>query len=226
MVTGNDSPLTVNSPLLRLTEETVTVAPEATSCAVFCELFPTTTLPKFKLVGFTANVPVGFPMPANGIFSVEFDALDVMARFPLSLPAEGGVNTTLNVMLWPTLRVSGGTIPLTLNPAPVALAREIVTSEPPVLLIVSDNDLLFPTCTLPKLMLVCVGVKVPGWTAEPASGMFSVPLEALLAMTTLPLTFPADGGVNTTLNVVLCPLASVTGRLRPFMLKPVPVVAV
>src|ERR1700691_2061768 len=38
MVTGNDNPLTVNCALLTLTEDTVTVAPEAISCAVFCEL--------------------------------------------------------------------------------------------------------------------------------------------------------------------------------------------
>src|SRR5580704_4533196 len=99
MVTGNDSPLTVKSALLTLTEETVTVAPEASSCAVCWALFPTTTFPKFKLVGFTANCAAGVPMPDNGIFRVGLDASEVMARLPLSLAADGGVNTTLNVML-------------------------------------------------------------------------------------------------------------------------------
>ena len=62
-------------------------------------------------MGFTANCPVGVPFPDNGTFSVGLDASDLMARFPLSLPAEGGVNTTLNVMLCPGVRVSGGLIP-------------------------------------------------------------------------------------------------------------------
>ena len=79
-------------------------------------------MPKLKLVGFTANWPDGVPVPDNEIFSVVFDASEIMATFPLSLPADSGVNTTLKVTLCPTVSVSGGLIPLILNPVPVALA--------------------------------------------------------------------------------------------------------
>ena len=99
MVTGNERPFTVKSALLILTEETITVAPEAVSWAVCCAEFPTTTLPKFKLVGFTASCPDGVPVPDNGIFSVGLEPSDVMAILPLSVPVEVGVNTALNVML-------------------------------------------------------------------------------------------------------------------------------
>src|SRR5580700_4501804 len=99
MVIGNVSPVTVNSELLTFTEDTVTVAPAASSSAVCCEVLPTTTLPKFIVVGLTANCPVGVPTPDNGTFSVGLDASDVMARFPLSVAADGGVNTTLKVTL-------------------------------------------------------------------------------------------------------------------------------
>ena len=78
----------------------------------------------------------------------------------------------------------------------------MVTSEPPVLVTVSVTNLLLPTCTLPKLMLDGFGVNVPGSTAEPDRGTMSVGLEALLRTVRLPLTFPADCGVNTTLKVV------------------------
>ena len=47
-------------------------------------------------------------------------------------------------------------------------------------------------------------------------------LDALLAITILPVRLPADCGANTTLNVVLLPAARVNGRLRPLILKPAP----
>src|ERR1700722_1475437 len=122
MGTGNERPLTVKSALLTLTDETITVAPEAISCAVCCAVCPTTTLPKGRLVGFTASCPDGVPVPDNGIFSVGLDPSDVMATLPLSLPAEVGANTTLKVMLCPEVSVSGGVIPFMLKPLPVAAA--------------------------------------------------------------------------------------------------------
>ena len=56
----------------------------------------------------------------------------------------------------------------------------------------------------------------------PENEMLSEELDALLAITTLPVRLPADCGANTTLNVVLWPAARVKGKLRPLMLKPVP----
>ena len=50
---------------------------------------------------------------------VGFDALDVMVRLPLVLPADDGANETLKVALCPEVRVSGAVIPLKVNPGPL-----------------------------------------------------------------------------------------------------------
>jgi hypothetical protein len=48
-------------------------------------------------------------------------------------------------------------------------------------------------------------------------------LGALLASEIEPVTFPADVGANTTLNVALWPAAMLIGNARPEVLKPAPV---
>ena len=62
-------------------------------------LFPTVTLPKPRLVGFDPKVPEATPVPDKGIFRLGFEALDVMLTLPFELPAEAGVNVTVNVAL-------------------------------------------------------------------------------------------------------------------------------
>jgi hypothetical protein len=52
--------------------------------------------------------------------------------------------------------------------------------------------------------------------------MVRVGLEAFEVIVTLPLTVPADAGVNLTLKVALCPAVSVTGVVMPLKLNPVP----
>ncbi len=52
---GNDRPLSVNSELLEVAEETVTLEPAALSVAVKLALVPTTTLPKSKVPGDTVS---------------------------------------------------------------------------------------------------------------------------------------------------------------------------
>jgi len=122
MVVGKEMPLRVNSELLRLTEETVTLAPVALSVAGRLALVPTTTFPKARLVGLTASCPGAVPVPESGIFKVGLDALETIARFPLALPADGGVKMTLKVTLCPDIRVTGGLRPVTLNPVPVTVS--------------------------------------------------------------------------------------------------------
>ena len=78
-------------------------------------------MPKLILAWVGVKVPGATPTPDKGTFSVGLDASDLMARFPLSLPAAGGVNTTLNVTLCPGVRVRGGLMPFTLKPVPVGL---------------------------------------------------------------------------------------------------------
>jgi hypothetical protein len=155
---------------------------------------------------------------------VGFEALDVIVRLPLALPADDGVNETLKVALCPAVSVTGVVIPVKLNPEPLIPTEEIVTVVPPVLVTVSDRDCLFPTVTLPKLRLVGFAPSVPGVTPVPDKGMVRLGFEALDVIVRLPLAPPADDGVNETLKVALCPAVSVTGVVIPLKLNPEPLI--
>ncbi len=82
-------------------------------------MFPTVTLPKLRLVGLAPSVPGVTPVPDRGIVRLGFEALDVIVRLPLALPAADGANDTVKVALCPALNVTGAVIPLKLNPAPL-----------------------------------------------------------------------------------------------------------
>ena len=62
-------------------------------------LVPTVTLPKSADAGVTASWPCVAPVPARAIFSVAFEASELMEMLPLALPADNGVNATLKVTL-------------------------------------------------------------------------------------------------------------------------------
>jgi hypothetical protein len=94
-------------------------------------------------------------------------------------------------------------IPVNVNPVPLIPTFEIVTLVPPVLVTVSDNVCFVPTCTLPKLRLVGFDPNVPAATPVPESGIVKVGFDAFDVTVTLPLTAPADGGVNETLKLAL-----------------------
>jgi len=78
-----------------------------------------------------------------------------------------------------------------------------VTLDPPVLVTVSERDLLLPTVTLPKLSVVGFAPSVPCDTPVPESAIFRVGFEALERMLMLPLATEAEAGVNVTVKVVL-----------------------
>ena len=120
MVTGSDSPLTLNTELFVLAPVTVTLAPLAVNNPDELPLVPTTTLPRSMVVGATESCPIAtVPVPDKGIVRVGLEALDVMLTLPLALPADDGANETLNVALCPAVRVTGVAIPLKLNPEPL-----------------------------------------------------------------------------------------------------------
>ncbi len=107
---------------MEVAEEIVTLDPLALSVAIKLLLVPTTTLPKFGVVGLTANWPVPVPVPDKAIVRVEFEAFEITERFPLALPLDFGAKVTLNVMLCPPDRLKGRFRPLKLKAAPVAVA--------------------------------------------------------------------------------------------------------
>ena len=139
IVTGQVIPLRVNAPLLKTQLLTVTLVPVALSEAGRLELLPNVTLPKFKLDGVTANCPVCVPVPERGIIRLGFDASEVMVKFPLTLPADCGVKTTLKEVFPPAGIVSGKFSPVTLNPVPLTPSCVMVASDPPVLVKVSGS---------------------------------------------------------------------------------------
>ena len=98
-VTGSEIPESANSPLFRLADVTVTDAPLAIRLPLSDELDPTTTLPKLRLVGDTANWPAVVPVPETAMLSGEFDAFDVTVRFPLAAPVPVGVKVAVKVTL-------------------------------------------------------------------------------------------------------------------------------
>jgi len=100
-----------------------------------------------------------------------------------------------------------------------------VTLVPPVLVSVSERDLLFPMVIVPKLRLVGFAPIVPGVTPVPDKGIVSVGFEALDVMVMLPLALPADDGANETLKVALCPAVRVTGAVIPVKVNPEPLTA-
>lgn len=90
-VTGNVTPLTMNSPLFEPIEVTVTLPPVATSCPVNGELLLTVTLPKLNAVGLTASVPADVPVPLKVNVRFGMEAFEVINRLPLLVPVAVGV---------------------------------------------------------------------------------------------------------------------------------------
>ena len=102
-------------------------------------------------------------MPESGTVKAELDALDTTVMPPFTLAADCGVNTALKGTVAPGLSTTGTLSPLMLNPVPVAVACEMVTLDPPVLVSEFAKVTLLPTLVLPKARLA--GLEV-SWPAE------------------------------------------------------------
>jgi len=81
---------------------------------------------------------------------VELSAVDTTARVALADPAAVGAKVTVKVVLCFGASDIGRLSPLTENSPPLALAVEMVTVDPPVLVNVSERLELLFFCTLPK----------------------------------------------------------------------------
>jgi hypothetical protein len=98
---------------------------KVTFCAL---LLPVFTFPRLTLVGFAPISRVAvMPVPLRLIPSGEFGALLTKEIEPVELVAVAGVNSTLNVPVFPAAMANGVVKPLRLNPVPVTLACEMVT---------------------------------------------------------------------------------------------------
>lgn len=145
IVAGRDNPPRLNSGLVEVAEETVTLDPVAVRVAVSVLLVPRVTLPKSKAVALEVNWPPEMPLPDRVIIKAGFEAFEAIAIPPLVLPTTFGVKRTLKVTLCPLFRLKGRLKPLKLNPSPVTVACEIVTVDLPELVNVSYRVWLLPT---------------------------------------------------------------------------------
>jgi hypothetical protein len=87
------------------------------------------------------------------MLKVGFPPLEVMLALPLTAPLVVGENSTVNDVLWPAVSVKGSVSPLKLNPAPLAVAAEMVRLLPPELVKVPASNFEVPTWMFPKLKL-------------------------------------------------------------------------
>jgi len=127
------APLTAKPAPFTSTLEIVTfVFPVLVSVAPSELLLPSSTLPKSRLLVLELNSAVDvIELPLVEIIRGEFGALLTSAIEPVPLPAELGVNTTLNVVLWPGAMLIGNARPDVPKPVPVTLTLDIVTLAVP-----------------------------------------------------------------------------------------------
>ena len=113
MVTGSESPPTLNTELFVLAALTVTLAPLAERLPDPAPLVPMTTLPIPRVAGATLSCPTAVaPVPDNAMVSVGLDPSEVIVTVPLAAPATWGAKATVKVVLWEALSVSGVVIPV------------------------------------------------------------------------------------------------------------------
>jgi hypothetical protein len=164
IVTGRESPPTLNTELFDVAAETVTFAPAAVRLPEEDPLLPTTTLPRPRAVGDTDNCPVAVvPVPDRGTVSVALEAVEVTVMFPVAAPLDCGANEILNVVLWPAVKVTGAVTPLKVNPVPLIPIAETVTLAPPEFVTVSDCVCVLPKVTVPKSRLTTPRESVALW---------------------------------------------------------------
>jgi hypothetical protein len=217
IVTGSVRPLNENCDVLTPTDEMVTAVLPALSVPVWLCVVPATMLPKLMTDGVSVNWPGRVPVPERGTETPEL-ALSVTAKLPVVLvPVDA--KATVNVTLWPAVRVNGGAIPLTLNAAALEVSCETVKDDPPELVSVSDRVAVVPAGTLPKLRLAGLEARWPGVVPVPERGRLTEGLDAFDVRVRLPLVVAADVGENATLKLTLWPGFKVAGRLSPVVLK-------
>ena len=116
------------------TDAIVTVELPLFVSVTFCELLlPTATLPNAMpdVLALSDSV-LATPVPESAIEVGELAALLTNETEPDAAPIPDGPNATVNVLLAPALIVAGTANPEMLNPAPDAVACEIVRLALPV----------------------------------------------------------------------------------------------
>src|SRR5579863_9346644 len=115
MVRGNDAPAIANCELLLAADEMVTLPPVALKVDDCVVEFPTSTLPKFTVVGDAVSFPIAVPVPLMGMFRL----MGVMKRLPPLEPTDCGAKVIVSVTLFPGARTTGRVGPVTEKLVPV-----------------------------------------------------------------------------------------------------------
>jgi hypothetical protein len=159
------------------------------------------------------------------MLKLESEALEVIRMVPLAAPAAAGEKSAVNDVLWPAVNIKGKVRPLKLKPEPLATAAEMVRLVPPELVRIPLIDFELPSWTFPKLKLEGFETRSSLATLVPESATASVLLLALDLIVRVPVAGPVPEGSKVTAKLALCPTLSVTGRVGPVKLNPVPVTA-
>src|SRR5271163_1962252 len=221
-VTGKLMPLMANSEGLvppKLTEDTVTLAPEAVRVPVAVPFDPTTTLPT-ATGELTLRVPTAaVPVPVRLAWLGVFDALLANEAVADAAPEAPGVNVTVNFTGVLVVTVTGKLTPLMANSEGLVPPNvtEVTVTLAPVAVRVPVAVPLAPTTTLPtatgELTLSVPTAAVPVPVKLVTLGAF----EALLANDAVADAAPEAPGVNVTVNFTGVLVVTVTGKLTPLM---------
>jgi len=140
-----------------------------TFCVLVC---PTITLLKFSEAGEN-ETPASTPVPLSAILKGESDALLAIVRAPAAAFMDVGANWSCTVALCPAANELDGLPPTTVKTPPEMFALDIVTAAVPVFVTLTLCVAVFPTATLPKLMLEADAVSVPVLVVSLAPALFS-----------------------------------------------------
>ena len=77
-------------------------------------MLPIVTLPKLRLAALAVSAPGAVAVPDTGTVRLGLEALLVMEKLKVSLPADCGAKTMLKEALWLACKVSGKFSPVVL----------------------------------------------------------------------------------------------------------------
>jgi hypothetical protein len=186
--------------------------PESVRVMDFVTGLPSVTLPKATLValGVSCEVGAATPVPERVICTDGFVALLATVSVPLAAPVCVGSNVTLIVAV-PFGCRSTFVPPLTLNPVPLTVTDEMVTSSRPWSVSTIGSDAGAFRVAFPKFRVVELGESCDdGAMPVPDSAMFIVGLEASLTTDRVPCALPVAVGAKATVIVVVWFGVSVT----------------
>jgi hypothetical protein len=170
--------------------------PEFVSVTACLLVEPTGVLPKVMTAGLVVKVAAeATAVPERTNACGEPGPLSAKVIIPASVAAAGGVNTTLNVMLWPAAIDAVPERPFVAKPVPVTLAALNVRAAFPPLEIVTGCELDWPAMMLVKVT-EAGDIAKRGPEPVPVTPTAICGFEASLATERLPVTAPGASGAN------------------------------